>query len=296
MSVGPDTASSDSTTPVAQLGSRLRAARLEAGLTLRELARQLRVSPSFVSQLENGKSQPSVATLYSLSQLLDVSIDVLFEPEVLLDEDSVPGAGVDGAGVAGAEEVDGLDGAGDDGGRAGLFGSDGTPPVSVDEALRRPRRGSSRTSARTSRGTAGGTDQDGASVARSSLRSPADAWSDTPVSARCSVTGPGDRSRLVMDSGVIWEQLARNTDHHLDFIEITYPPGSSSTNDERMLRHQGFEYGYLLEGELQVTFGFDVFVLRAGESLGLDSSVPHLFTNTGEVAAKGIWFVHHRHD
>ena len=99
-----------------------------------------------------------------------------------------------------------------------------------------------------------------------------------------------------MDSGVIWEQLARNTDHHLDFIEITYPPGSSSTNDERMLRHQGFEYGYLLEGELQVTFGFEVFVLRAGESLGLDSSVPHLFTNTGDVAARGIWFVHHRHD
>ena len=32
------------------------------------------MSPSFVSQLENGKSQPSVATLYSLAQLLEVSI------------------------------------------------------------------------------------------------------------------------------------------------------------------------------------------------------------------------------
>ena len=40
---------------------------------------------------------------------------------------------------------------------------------------------------------------------------------------------------------------------HLDFTEITHPSGSSSTTDDRMLRHDGFEYGYLLEGELQVT-------------------------------------------
>ena len=61
------------------LGVRLRQARLHAKMSLREMARQLGVSPSFVSQLENGKSQPSVATLYSLSQLLGVSIDHLFD-------------------------------------------------------------------------------------------------------------------------------------------------------------------------------------------------------------------------
>ncbi len=98
-----------------------------------------------------------------------------------------------------------------------------------------------------------------------------------------------------MDTGVVWEQLASNTEHNLDFMEIVYPAGSSSTTDDRMLRHEGYEYGYLLEGELQVTFGFDVFMLHAGESLGLDSSVPHLFKNLGSVTARGIWFVHHRH-
>ncbi len=112
---------------------------------------------------------------------------------------------------------------------------------------------------------------------------------------RLSVTAPGKRSRLVMDTGVIWEQLATNTDHDLDFMEILYRPGSSSTTDDRMLRHEGYEYGILLEGELQVTFGFEVFMLRPGEALGLDSSVPHLFKNLGSVPARGIWFVHHRH-
>ena len=64
--------------PVINLGSRLRAVRLRSGMSLREVARQLGVSPSFVSQVENGKSQPSVATLYSFAQLFDVSLDRLF--------------------------------------------------------------------------------------------------------------------------------------------------------------------------------------------------------------------------
>ena len=66
---------------VENLGGRLRKVRLATGMSLREVARQLGVSPSFVSQLENGKSQPSVATLYSLAQLLGVSIDELFAVE-----------------------------------------------------------------------------------------------------------------------------------------------------------------------------------------------------------------------
>jgi uncharacterized cupin superfamily protein len=96
-----------------------------------------------------------------------------------------------------------------------------------------------------------------------------------------------------MDGGVIWEQLVRKTDH-LDFMEIIYPPRSSSTTDGRMLRHDNYEYGYLLEGELEVTVGFDVFTLRAGEAIGFDSAIPHLFKNLGSVPARGIWVVHHR--
>ena len=53
--------------------------RLRSGLTVRELARQVNVSPSFVSQIENGKSQPSVSTLYAFSQSLNVSVDDLFD-------------------------------------------------------------------------------------------------------------------------------------------------------------------------------------------------------------------------
>lgn len=221
-----------------QLGVRLRAERQRSGMSLREVARQLGVSPSFVSQIENGKSQPSVATLYSLAQLLGTSIDSLFRH----GEAAAPAAsGVAAVGAAVAH-------------------------VDVDDDSR---------------------------VSRSALGSPADAFSRDHGRSRLSVTRPLERSRIVMDSGVVWEQLAANTGQDLDFIEIIYPPHGSSTTDNRMLQHAGFEYGYLLEGELEITVGFDTFTLHAGDSLGFDSAVPHLFRNLGATPARGIWFVRH---
>src|SRR4051794_39956515 len=67
--------SSSATKPLVTLGIRLKRVRERSGRSLREVARELGVSASFLSQMERGKSQPSVATLYSLAQLLKVSID-----------------------------------------------------------------------------------------------------------------------------------------------------------------------------------------------------------------------------
>lgn len=60
-----------------ELGTRLRQARQSRSLSLRSVAQSLGVSPSLISQVETGKSQPSVATLYALANLLEVSADDL---------------------------------------------------------------------------------------------------------------------------------------------------------------------------------------------------------------------------
>lgn len=62
--------------PVAE---RLKAGRLRRGLSVRALAREVGVSPSLVSQIENGKANPSVGTLYAIVSALDVSLDELFD-------------------------------------------------------------------------------------------------------------------------------------------------------------------------------------------------------------------------
>lgn len=59
------------------LGERLRAHRTEVGISLRELARRIEVSPSLVSQIETGKVQPSVGTLYAIVTELEASFDDL---------------------------------------------------------------------------------------------------------------------------------------------------------------------------------------------------------------------------
>lgn len=60
------------------LGTNLRRARGQRGLSLRELARRLDVSPSLVSQIETGRIQPSVRTLYAIVSELGVSLDEVF--------------------------------------------------------------------------------------------------------------------------------------------------------------------------------------------------------------------------
>jgi transcriptional regulator with XRE-family HTH domain len=61
----------------ADVGARLREARLERGFSLRSVAQALGVSASLISQVETGKTQPSVSTLYAMVSHLGVSMDEL---------------------------------------------------------------------------------------------------------------------------------------------------------------------------------------------------------------------------
>jgi len=61
------------------VGAQLRERRFAVGMSLRELARRIEVSPSLVSQIETGKIQPSVRTLIAIVSELGLSVDQLFE-------------------------------------------------------------------------------------------------------------------------------------------------------------------------------------------------------------------------
>ncbi len=63
---------------VLQLGERIRAERARRGISLRSLARSVGLSPSLISQIETGKCQPSVSTLYAITTALGVSVQDVF--------------------------------------------------------------------------------------------------------------------------------------------------------------------------------------------------------------------------
>ena len=58
-----------------QLGERLRQARTDAKMSLREMARRVGVSASFISQVELGRATPSIGTLYAIVSELGLSLD-----------------------------------------------------------------------------------------------------------------------------------------------------------------------------------------------------------------------------
>ncbi|QBD82242.1 cupin domain-containing protein [Ktedonosporobacter rubrisoli] len=62
------------------VGEKLRSARHEQGLSLRELASRADVSASLLSQVESGKVMPSAATLYRIATALSLPVHAFFPP------------------------------------------------------------------------------------------------------------------------------------------------------------------------------------------------------------------------
>jgi transcriptional regulator with XRE-family HTH domain len=71
-------AATDRSFESSKVGSRLRQERERRGISLRELARRVGVSPSLVSQIELDRVNPSVSTLYSLVTELGMTMSDVF--------------------------------------------------------------------------------------------------------------------------------------------------------------------------------------------------------------------------
>jgi quercetin dioxygenase-like cupin family protein len=89
----------------------------------------------------------------------------------------------------------------------------------------------------------------------------------------------GDRNTIELSTGVRWERLTPVHDSRVDFIEVVYEPGGQSTESGRALRHDGREYLYVLQGELEAVIGFETLRLMQGDSLAFDPGTPHHYYN-----------------
>jgi transcriptional regulator with XRE-family HTH domain len=68
-----------------KFGEKLRSLRIQRGLTLKELARELGYEGhSYLSELEAGKKPPTVELVLALSRLFNVTTDELLKDELSL--------------------------------------------------------------------------------------------------------------------------------------------------------------------------------------------------------------------
>jgi transcriptional regulator with XRE-family HTH domain len=103
------------------------------------------------------------------------------------------------------------------------------------------------------------------------------------------------RKAIELDSGVRWERLTANVDREADFLFVRYDVGGSSSPNDAFVRHSGREYGLLLTGTLEVTVGFETYILGPGDSISFESTTPHRLRNVSDEVVTGVWVVIGRH-
>lgn len=187
------------------IGDELRRVRVSRKLSLRSVANEVGVSASLLSQVETGKTQPSVSTLYALVNHLGISLDGLMKGQIQSDGNSND-----------AEYEDGHHGI----------------------VQRR---------------------------------------SENPI--------------IEMENGVVWERLADGGREDADPLMVTYEPGSSSSVDGKMMRHDALEYGVIIEGTLTLKIESEIHELYPGDSFSFDANRLHMYENNSAKPARGIWFV-----
>lgn len=99
------------------------------------------------------------------------------------------------------------------------------------------------------------------------------------------------RKRICLASGVVWERLTPLSEPDTEFLYVTYEVGGASSADSEYQRHGGHEWGFVLEGRLEVRIGFEEYRLGPGDSISFDSTMPHRLANVGDTPVYAIWFV-----
>jgi transcriptional regulator with XRE-family HTH domain len=112
-----------------------------------------------------------------------------------------------------------------------------------------------------------------------------------PEAASSPVLRAAQRKSIRLASGVVWQLLTQTSNPSVEFLFVTYEVGGASSPKHEFQRHNGVEWGYVLSGRLGVTIAFDDYVLEAGDSVTLDSTLPHRLYNLGGEPVQAVWFV-----
>ncbi|HEX6990036.1 MAG TPA: cupin domain-containing protein [Bacillota bacterium] len=81
--------------------------------------------------------------------------------------------------------------------------------------------------------------------------------------------------------------LVHDRTRGIEMVLNSYEPGAHS--DVREHRHRGYEFGFVLTGELQVELAGTVHRLSEGDSIAYASTVPHRLQNPGTGRTVTIW-------
>jgi len=97
-----------------------------------------------------------------------------------------------------------------------------------------------------------------------------------------------ERKKIMMKNGDrTYELLCPNLKNQIEMLWIEIEPNES--NSEELISHEGEECGVVIEGTLRILSGDKIYDLEQGDSIYLDSTIPHRYINTGDVKSVSVW-------
>ena len=170
------------------IGSKLKALRVQQKLTIKAVSQRAKVTKSLISQIENGKTLPSLKSLIALTTALDTTVGF-------------------------------------------LFSSDAEPSGVVVKA--------------------------------------------------------SERKVMHTKNGVILYLLTPNLrDRQVEFLSVVYEKDASSGI---LHAHKGEEYGIVLKGRIHVIVQEETYILEKGDSIVINSEIPHKIDNAYPGTTEVIW-------
>lgn len=102
------------------------------------------------------------------------------------------------------------------------------------------------------------------------------------------VVRKNERKKLIMrKSSRVYELLSPNLKKQIEMLIIEIKPNENNTFE--LISHDGEECGVVIKGTLRVMSGNKVYDLNEGDSIYLDSTIPHKYINMGEELSVSIW-------
>lgn len=87
------------------------------------------------------------------------------------------------------------------------------------------------------------------------------------------------------ESAITW-LIPNSQKNEMEPLLLELKPGKATTQD---MPHEGEEFGYVLSGEITLTYGKERYKVKRGESFYIKSDKPHFLTNEGESLARVVW-------
>jgi len=85
--------------------------------------------------------------------------------------------------------------------------------------------------------------------------------------------------------------LLTSRDPNKQMEPLLFKLKEGATSGERSYKHFGQEFVMVLRGVIEVTLNDISYILKKGDSIYFNSSVPHAFKNMGKEEAEAVWVV-----